>query len=118
MNRISPATSPLGNHLTWPFRTHVHDFVALNGSLGSVEGAEPLTRVDPSLDGAVVLLYDVVQVRTLRQRHRRPSFPSTFSSATTLGYDGLPSTLVTLGRGWPAARNALWKKRFAAAASR
>jgi hypothetical protein len=29
----------------------------------------------------------------------------------------LPSTLITLGRGWPGARNDLWKKRFAAAAS-
>jgi hypothetical protein len=33
----------------------------------------------------------------VRQRHRRPSFPAVFSSATTLGYDRLPSTLITLG---------------------
>jgi hypothetical protein len=36
----------------------------------------------------------------------------------TFGYDGFPSTLITLGRGWPGERNAFWKKRFAAAASR
>src|SRR6266581_915027 len=59
-----PNHIPFGQppHLAFP--DHVHDFVALNGSLGSVEGAEPLTRVDPSLDGAVALLHDVVQVRT------------------------------------------------------
>ena len=46
----------------------------------------------------------------MRQRQRRPSFPAAFSSATTLGYEGLPSTLITLGRGWPGERKACWKK--------
>ena len=36
----------------------------------------------------------------------------------TFGYDGFPSTLITRGRGWPTDRNAFWKKRLAAAASR
>src|SRR6266581_3046880 len=59
-----PNHIPFGQppHLALP--NHVHDFVALNGSPGSVKGPEPLTRVDPPLDGAVVLLHDVVQVRT------------------------------------------------------
>ena len=50
----------------------------------------------------------------VRQRHRRPSFPSGLSAATTLGYEGLPATLMTLGRGCPGVRNAFWKKRLAA----
>jgi hypothetical protein len=36
----------------------------------------------------------------------------------TFGYDGSPSTLITLGRGWPGDRNAFWNNRLAATASR
>ena len=36
----------------------------------------------------------------------------------TLGYDGFPSTLMTLRRGCPGERNAFCRKRLAAAASR
>ena len=34
-----------------------------------------------------------------RHRYRRPSFCSRLSSATTFGYDGLSSTLITRGHG-------------------
>jgi site-specific DNA recombinase len=43
--------------------------------------------------------HDVVQVWNGRQRHRLPSSPLFFNSVITFGYDGLPCTLITRGRG-------------------
>ena len=96
----------------------MHRFVALNRSLGSVEGPKPLAGVNPPFDCPVVLFDNVVQVGTGATATTAASFPAVFSSATTLGDEGLPSTWITLGRGWPGERKAFWKKRLAAAASR
>jgi hypothetical protein len=43
-----------------PFPDHVYHLIALNRPLGRVKGPESLTGVDPSLDGAVILLDDVM----------------------------------------------------------
>jgi len=59
MNRTSPTTSSLGNHLTWPFR-----IMCTTRPPGSVEGPKPLAGVNPPFDRSVVLFHDVVQVGT------------------------------------------------------
>src|SRR5260370_23033371 len=44
------------------FADHVHGLVAGDGAPGGPKRSEMLTRVDPSLDRAVVLFQDVIQV--------------------------------------------------------
>ena len=98
------------SHLAFP--DHVHRFIALNRPAGSVEGPKPPAGVNPSFDSPVVLLHDVVLVGTRATATAPAQFPAVSSSATVLGYDGLPSILITRVRGWPGARKAFWKKRF------
>jgi hypothetical protein len=45
------------------FADHVHGLVAGDGAPSSPKRSEMLTRVDPSLDRAVVLFQDVIEVR-------------------------------------------------------
>ena len=101
-----------------PFPNHLNDLVTLDGSPGSVEGPEALLGVDAPFHGPVVLLNDIVQVRTGATPAPTPQLRSCFSSVTTFGYDGLPLTLITPGRGGFAAAKALRKNCLAAAASR
>src|SRR4051794_37045739 len=65
-----------------------------------------------------ILLHYVIEKPHRTTRQRRPSSPLCFSSEITFGYDGFPSTLITLGLGWPGEHNAFRKKRLAASASR
>jgi hypothetical protein len=57
------------SHLAFP--NHVHDLISLDGPQDPVKGSEHLAGVDPSFDRSMILS----------------------------GLDGLPSTLITLGRG-------------------
>jgi hypothetical protein len=61
MNRFCTRMSPFLSHRTWPFRI-VHRFVALNRPPRTIEFPEMLLGTNPFLDGAVVLLEDVVQI--------------------------------------------------------
>src|SRR6476646_4708583 len=45
-----------------PLPHHVYRFIALNGSSGRLKFPEALLGVDPTVDRAVVLLEDVIQV--------------------------------------------------------
>jgi hypothetical protein len=46
-----------------PFANHVHCFIALNRALCAIKGTESQTSVDPSLNRAVILLDDVIEIR-------------------------------------------------------
>src|SRR5215471_11896027 len=62
-NSINPSTSPLGNHLTWPFRIMCTTSYP-NRPPCPVKRSEPLTGADPSFDRSMILFHDVVEVRT------------------------------------------------------
>ena len=43
------------------FADHVHSLIAGDGAPSSPEGAEMLTRADPSLDGPVILFQNIAR---------------------------------------------------------
>jgi hypothetical protein len=53
-------------------------FVALDRAPRSIKGAEAELGVDSSLDSAMILFNDVVEMRYGRQRQRRPNAPAHF----------------------------------------
>jgi len=66
----------------------------------------------------MVLLHDVGSISNGPAAATPTKLAGLLQLRITLGYDGFPSTLITLGRGWAGERKAFWKNRFAAAASR
>src|SRR5688572_3411931 len=100
------------------FADHTQCFDTLNRSPRRLKRSEALHRPHSPFDGAMVLLHNVVQISNRPASATPAKVPVCFNSAMTLGYDGFPSTLITLGRGWAGERKAFKKNRFAAAASR
>src|SRR3954453_19006832 len=63
MNRNCAAIFVLCQPPNLAFANHVHCFIALNRALCAIKGTESQTSVDPSLNRAVILLDDVIEVR-------------------------------------------------------
>ena len=59
-----PGNVALGQPSYLPFPDHVNRFVTCNRPLRPAKGSKSLFVNDPSFNGAVVLLNDVVQIRT------------------------------------------------------
>jgi hypothetical protein len=67
---MSPGLShPLLPPLALPFPHHVHDFVSLEGSPRGLEGKEAHPRLRQSLDEAMILFDQIVEVLALPQFH-------------------------------------------------
>ena len=77
----------------------MHCFVALDRSLRARERVETEARPDPPFDRTVILLDDVVEVRDDATATSLAEYMSPFQFVDNRGYDGFPSTLITLGRG-------------------
>ncbi len=84
-NHISFGQPP---HLAFP--DHVHRFVTLDRPPGAMEGPEPGTGVSPLFDGPVVLLHDVVQVRTGATGTPPAQFPLRLQLRDHLGVGRVP----------------------------
>lgn len=100
------------------FADHMHRFIALDRPFGARKGPEAQTRVDPPFDCTVILLHDVVEIGN----HAAATAPAEcmipFQFVDRSGIGGLPSTLITRGRGQFGFASALRKNARAADKSR
>jgi hypothetical protein len=81
------------------FADHVHCFIALDRSLCARERAKAEARPDPPFDRTVILLDNVIQIRDDTTATSLAECMRPLQFVNERGYDGFPSTLITLGRG-------------------